>query len=145
MLVPRSIEVLLLYVHPKVKPIEKPEPYLEALRNSPEYDDIGMNPFRALREAFELTQVLAADHVGVSRSLWLAWERKERPITALQLGQVAACFDLERKDVSWILKWWSDSRAAEITVAQMNALMDRVGVELVDPVEILFALWNRDP
>ena len=133
-------EVLTVYVAPGVVPITKPEQGLEALRSSPFYGE--RNPFRAIRAAFDMTQAMASMRAGVSRSLWLAWERKERPITAMQLGQVVACFSLGRDEVRWILQWWGDSRVAELTVAQLNALTDRVGTEHVDPVEVLFKLWE---
>jgi transcriptional regulator with XRE-family HTH domain len=129
-----------VFIPPNVEPVSRPAQYLSALRASATYGE--SNPFRAVREAFELTQVQASQRVGVSRSLWLAWERKERPITAMQLGQVAACFSLGRREVQWVLDWWGDTRVAELTIAQLNALNERVGSELVDPVEILFKLWE---
>ena len=136
-----SCEVFAVYIAHDVHPVTRPEQYLEALRSSPFYGQ--MNPFRALRDAFNMTQAQASQRVGVSRSLWLAWERRERPITAMQLGQVVACFALDREEVRWILQWWGDARVAALTVAQLNALSDEVGAEMVDPVEVLFKLWRE--
>lgn len=112
---------------------------LESLRSDSRYGH--MNPFRAIRLAFGLTQVEAAQRSGVSRSLWLAWERKERPITVSQLGGVVSCFSLGRGEVDWIVRWWGDARVAPLTVAQVNAL--QAGSDgSIDSVDVLFKLWS---
>lgn len=121
-----------------VRLIEQSEEKLKKLRDSPFYKE--GNPFRMIRKAFAFTQSDAAFRVGVSRSLWLAWEQKDRPITVLQLESVVRCFGLAREEVEWIVTWWGDSRASVVTVAQLNELESKV--EAVSTVDALYEIWG---
>jgi transcriptional regulator with XRE-family HTH domain len=125
-----------------VVPISEPAKALHALRAHKSYGSSRSNPFRELRKAFGLTQHQASYHTGVPRSLWLAWERRERPISVDQLKRVREAFGLERPEIRWVLDWWKEARAATLTIPQLNALANEVGADMVDPVEMLFRLWD---
>ena len=86
--------------------IEMPGPSIQKFRSVSYYGDEKVNPFRALRRSFEINQTVAGRRAGVSRSLWAAWEYKNRPITAVQLGRLATGFALDKDDIYWILRWW---------------------------------------
>ncbi len=126
----------------QVVPVVEPAAYLAKLRGLKDYGQSGINPFRAIRRSFDITQSRAAFHVGVPRSLWLAWERQERPISVEQLGRVQQAFSLERGEIQWVLDWWGDARVATLTIAQLNVLSDQVGNDAVDVVELLFRVWR---
>ncbi len=116
---------------------------LQRLRSSPFHGEA--NPFRAIREAFDLNQTKAASMVGVSRTLWLAWEGRHRPISVHQLKGVVVAFELTRDEVRWIVEWWGDSRAAPLTVAQLNVLKTGLAELGLDVVDLLARLYGLPP
>jgi len=123
--------------------VKRRDAALQHLRSSPSYGDA--NPFRALRESFDITQTKAASMAGVSRALWVAWETKIRPISVHQLGAVVKAFGLSRGEIHWIVRWWEDARASPLTVAQLNVLkMDLPGHDL-DVVDLLARLYELPP
>lgn len=106
----------------------------------------GSNPFRAIRSAFAINQVKAASLSNVSRTLWAAWETRQRPISVHQLGDVVRAFSLGEAEVRWICEWWGDAHSAPLTVAQLNVLKTELsGSSELDVAGLLVELYEGVP
>jgi DNA-binding transcriptional regulator YiaG len=96
---------------------------------------------RAIRSAFRLRQDEAARIVGVSRTLWSAWEQRSRPINVDQLLQVRRAFDLTDDELAWVVEWWGTiGGEAPLTLGQLVVTSRAVGVS---PVVLLKSSWGE--
>lgn len=66
----------------------------------------GPNELRILRESRKLSQMKAADLVGVSRPMWSSWECRARQMTVTQLNEIQVKLQLTDEEVERIRKWW---------------------------------------
>lgn len=66
----------------------------------------GPNELRILRESRKLSQMKAADLVGVSRPMWSSWECRARQMTVTQLNEIQVRLELSDEEVERIRKWW---------------------------------------
>lgn len=64
------------------------------------------NLLRNYRELKHFTQEQAADAVGVSRSLWSAWEGRARPMTVVQINQIQSALGLSDEQITELRLWW---------------------------------------
>jgi transcriptional regulator with XRE-family HTH domain len=65
-----------------------------------------LRSYRALRGK---TQQEAAEAVGVSRTLWSAWEGRSRPMSLAHLNKIKEVLALESDQVSELVDWWGMS------------------------------------
>ena len=66
----------------------------------------GPNELRILRESRKLSQMRAADWVGVSRPMWSSWECRARQMTVTQLNEIQVRLELSDEEVERVRKWW---------------------------------------
>lgn len=69
----------------------------------------GPNELRIVRESRGLSQMNAAELVGVSRPMWSSWECRARQMTIAQLNRIQARLTppLTDLEVEKIRKWWT--------------------------------------
>lgn len=70
----------------------------------------GPNELRIVRESRGLSQMNAAELVGVSRPMWSSWECRARQMTIAQLNTIQEKLTppLTDIEVEKIRKWWTD-------------------------------------
>jgi transcriptional regulator with XRE-family HTH domain len=62
-----------------------------------------LRSFRALRNK---TQQEVADAVGVSRTLWSAWEGRTRPMSIAHLNKIKEVLELTGEQILELIEWW---------------------------------------
>lgn len=67
----------------------------------------GPNELRIVRESRKLSQMTAAELVGVSRPMWSSWECRARQLTVEQLNMIQVKLRLTDPEVERIRKWWA--------------------------------------
>ena len=67
------------------------------------------NMLKHFRNYVGLTQEEAALKVGVSRTLWSAWEGRNRPMTVAQLNAVVTALGLDDEATLDLIRWWGDA------------------------------------
>lgn len=70
------------------------------------------NALRVIRVRKGYTQRTAAEMAGMSRSLWSALERKQRPLTVALLSKIQVAWDLTDEEALYVSRWWGDSRCS---------------------------------
>lgn len=73
------------------------------------------NLLRNFRSLSDFTQEQAAEAVGVSRSLWSAWEGRARPMTVAQLNKIQVALNLQDDQINELRIWWGTE---EMVVAE---------------------------
>ncbi len=72
------------------------------------------NVLRAFRTLRNLTQEEAAKRMGVSRTLWSAWEGRSRPMTLAHLNKAQEILRLSEDQILEIIDWWGFSCFEEL-------------------------------
>lgn len=67
----------------------------------------GPNELRIIRTKRNLSQMKAAESVGVSRPMWSSWECRARQMTIVQLNTIQEKLSLSDEEVDRIRKWWT--------------------------------------
>jgi transcriptional regulator with XRE-family HTH domain len=67
------------------------------------------NILRSFRELRGLTQQEASEIVGISRTLWSAWEGKNRPMSLAHLNRIRTALQLEDVHILSLLRWWEEA------------------------------------
>jgi transcriptional regulator with XRE-family HTH domain len=70
--------------------------------------DDNENMLKHFRSLLGLTQEEAASKIGVSRTLWSAWESRNRPMTIAQLNAMQRALSLADEDIEDIRRWWGE-------------------------------------
>lgn len=60
---------------------------------------------RDVRKTRKLSQQQAADLIGVSRTLWAAWETQRRVISMGHLNQILKVFELDHAEIELLCNW----------------------------------------